>query len=335
MKTNSIRTFAVENGILIALVAIIVFFATQNPRFLSPDNLQNIVLSVAELGFVALPLAFLLMAGTIDLSLGSIASMGAVVSGMTMLSSESFVLGIVAGIAFGAFAGAINGALISFGGLNPIVITLGFLAVWAGAALTLTGGGTVYGFPQAFVDLGTSRLGPLQFQLVLLGVIVIIGAIVLNRLPIGRKVLAIGGSPRVAFLMGIRVREIKLWLFVLAGAMSGLAGVMLAAKLQAAPPTVGAGLELRALTVVLLGGVAFAGGYGRITGVLSGLIFVGVLSNGLIIIGISQFIQEIVIGLALVLAIAFDSWVRRFVRVAAEESVPAKETASASSAKKE
>lgn len=316
MTLRSVRDFAVQNGILLALVVIMIFFTVQNPNFISPANLQNIVLSVAELGFVALPLAFLLMAGTIDLSLGSIVSMGAVVSGSVMLSSGSVVLGILAGVVFGALAGAINGALISYGGLNPIVVTLGFLAVWAGAALTLTGGGTLYGYPEAFSSLGALAVGPVQLQLLMVGVLALLAAFILNRLPIGRKVLAIGGSPKVAFLMGVRVKEIKFTLFVVAGAMAGFAGVLLAAKLQASPPTVGAGLELRALTVVLLGGVAFAGGYGKITGVISGLIFVGVLSNGLVIIGVSQFLQQIVIGLALVLAIAFDSWVRRFVRAA-------------------
>lgn len=316
MTLRSVRDFAVQNGILLALVVIMIFFTVQNPNFISPANLQNIVLSVAELGFVALPLAFLLMAGTIDLSLGSIVSMGAVVSGSVMLSSGSVVLGILAGVVFGALAGAINGALISYGGLNPIVVTLGFLAVWAGAALTLTGGGTLYGYPEAFRSLGALAVGPVQLQLLMVGVLALLAAFILNRLPIGRKVLAIGGSPKVAFLMGVRVKEIKFTLFVVAGAMAGFAGVLLAAKLQASPPTVGAGLELRALTVVLLGGVAFAGGYGKITGVISGLIFVGVLSNGLVIIGVSQFLQQIVIGLALVLAIAFDSWVRRFVRAA-------------------
>lgn len=329
MNKNRIRTFFVENGILVALVVVVVFFAAQNPRFLAPTNLQNILLSVAELGFVALPLAFLVMAGTLDLSLGSIASMGAVLGGFAMLSTDSVVLGVLAGVSFGALAGAINGALISFGGLNPIVITLGFLAVWAGTALTLTGGGTLYGFPASFLELGTLRVGPVQLQLVLLAVLGIVAAAVLNRSPLGRQVLAIGGSPRVAFLMGVRVKEIKFALFVFAGAMAGLAGVMLAAKLQASPPTVGSGLELKALTVVLLGGVAFAGGYGRIVGVISGLVFVGVLSNGLIIIGVSQFIQQIVIGLALVIAIAFDSWVRRFVRFSAQVEKPAKKPVSA------
>jgi ribose/xylose/arabinose/galactoside ABC-type transport system permease subunit len=325
MNKQNVRTFLVENGILVALLGILVFFTTQNANFIAPTNLQNILLSVAELGFIALPLAFLVMAGTLDLSLGSIASMGAVLSGFVMLSTESVTLGVLAGVAFGAIAGAINGALISFGGLNPIVITLGFLAVWAGAALTLTGGGTVYGFPASFLELGTFRLGPVSLQLVLLGVLGLVAAIVLNRLPLGRQVLAIGGNPRVAFLMGVRVKQIKFGLFVFAGAMAGLAGVMLAAKLQASPPTVGSGLELRALTVVLLGGVAFAGGYGRIAGILSGLVFVGVLSNGLIIIGVTQFLQEIVIGFALVIAIAFDNWVRRFVRASVDDSKPKKE----------
>jgi ribose/xylose/arabinose/galactoside ABC-type transport system permease subunit len=311
MNPNRIKVLIVDNGIVLALVVAVVFFGVKNSGFLTLGNLQNILLNIAELGLVALPLAFLVMAGSIDLSLGSIASVSAIVSGQIMLSSGSTIAGIGAGLAFGALAGAINGALVSYGGLNPIVITLGFLAVWGGVALYLTGGASLYGFPQAFIDLGTFSIGPVQMQVALLALTVIASWFVLNRMPLGRQVLAIGGNERVAFLMGIPVKRVRFSLHVVAGVFAALAGVLLAAKLQASPPTVGQGMELKALTVVLLGGVAFAGGIGRIGGVVAGLLFFGVLQNGLIIVGVSQFLQSVTIGLALVVAVILDGSVRK------------------------
>ena len=136
----------------------------------------------------------------------------------------------------------------------------------------------------------------------------------LNRRPFGREVLAIGGNERAAYLMGVRVRSVRMRLFVFTGMLAALAGIMLAAKLQAATPTVGVGMEVQALTVVLLGGVAFEGGIGRISGVVLGLLFVGVLRNGLVIAGVSQFLQTILIGLTLVVAVALDSSIQRIVR---------------------
>lgn len=311
MNLHRIKILVIDNGIVIALIIAIVFFGWKNTGFLTIGNLENILLNITELGLIALPLAFLVMAGSIDLSLGSIASVGGIVSGQVMLSSGSVVMGIACGLLFGALAGSINGSLVSFAGLNPIVITLGFLAIWGGIALYLTGGASLYGFPEGFIELGTFAIGPVQIQVVLLLVAIGVSWFVLNRSSFGRQVLATGGNERAAFLMGIPVKRVRFLLYLVAGTCSALAGVLLAAKLQASPPTVGQGMELKALTVVLLGGVAFAGGIGRIGGVVAGLLFFGVLQNGLIIVGVSQFLQSVTVGLALVVAVILDGSVRK------------------------
>lgn len=317
MNAPRLKILLAENGTIVVLLALIAVISAMNPRFLQPTNLMTVVLSVAEIGLIALPLAFLVMSGSIDLSVGSIASLAAVISAMTMQATGNIWLGFAAAVVAGVVAGAINGLLIEYGGLNPLVVTLGFMNVWAGIALFLSNGRTITGFTPDSRDLGQFALfGVLSLPLLLLIAAVVAAWGVLNRRPFGKQVLASGGNARAAYLMGIDVRFVRMRLFLVSGACAALAGVLLTIKLQAASPTVGAGLEFSALTVVLLGGVAFEGGHGRISGVIAGLLFVGVLRNGLVLLGVSQFLQTVFIGATLVLAISFDKSIQRILKKA-------------------
>lgn len=308
-----LRLMLVQNGVLIALILLIVLFAVVNPRFLSVANLQTIVLQISELGLIALPVAFLIMQANVDLSVGSVATLSAVAGGLAMVGSGSPIVGILVGIGVGALAGLLNGALISVLGLNSFVVTLGFMSAWGGLALFLTNGKTISGLPTAFTDLGSLTLFGVRIQIILLVLAVIIAWYALNHTTRGREILAVGGNLRASQLMGLKVHRIRVTTYVVTGAVSGFVGLMLAAKLGAVSPVVGEGMELSALTVVLLGGVAFEGGSGRIRSVLYGLVFVGVLNNGLVILGISAYIQTILVGLTLVLAVALDRGIQQAV----------------------
>jgi ribose/xylose/arabinose/galactoside ABC-type transport system permease subunit len=176
----------------------------------------------------------------------------------------------------------------------------------------MNGGKTVAGLPESFVNLGLIRVFGIPLEIIILVVVIIYGVLVLNRMPYGRVLFAIGGNRKAAFLMGIPIERAQFLMFVQVGLASSLAGLMLASKLAAATPITGAGLEISALTVVLLGGVAFTGGMGRISGVIAGLFFVGVLRNGLVVTGTSQFLQQVLLGLTLVVAVAIDDTIRRF-----------------------
>ena len=309
-----IKARAAENGLLVALVALVAVFAAINPRFISLGNVEAILLQIAEIGLVALPVAFVVMMGCADLSVGSIASCSAVTAALVMTSTGSKILGILAGLAFGVFAGAVNGILVAYFHLNTLVVALAFLSVWGGLALLLTQGKTVAGLPKDFTVFGTFRVGFVPIQILLLVVGIAVAWWLLNHTAKGREVLAVGGSSRAAHLMGVGVRSTRFQVFVVTGALSAVSGMMLAAKLAAASPTIAAGTELTVLTVVLLGGVAFEGGVGRIGGVVVGLLFIGVLRNGLVIFGVSPYIQTILVGLVLVFAVAMDRSVQRLVR---------------------
>ncbi|MEV8273059.1 ABC transporter permease [Microbacterium sp. NPDC077184] len=320
-----------QNGVLAALLALIAVFTIINPRFFSIGNGVTVLSQIVELGIIALPVAFVVMMGCADLSVGAIASCGAVIAGLVMVATGSALLGVGAGLAFGVFAGAVNGFLVAYLNLNTFVVTLGFLSVWGGLALLLTGGTTITGLPAAFTSFGTFSILGVPIQIIVLVVAAVAAWYLLNRTSVGKQILAIGGNSRAAHLMGVRVRRTRLGVFVVTGALSAVSGMMLAAKLTAVSPTVGQGMELAALTVVLLGGVAFEGGVGRISGVLSGLLFFGVLKNGLVIAGVSAFLQTVFIGLTLVLAVALDrsiqqavrrAWRARSVQETSAETVP-------------
>jgi ribose/xylose/arabinose/galactoside ABC-type transport system permease subunit len=314
MNLRSIQYFVARNGTLFGAILLALFFYYWNANFLSFANMRNIGEALSALGVVAIPLAMLVIAGAIDLSVGSVASLSGVVAATVMVSTGSVMLGIAAGLLVGVVTGALNGLLVSYFKFNPIVITLGAMSVWGGMALQLTGGRTISGLPEAFTGLSLIRIGGIPMEIFVLGAAVVYGIVVLGYLPYGRRLRAIGGSNRAAFLMGVPVERVQFWMFVQVGVAASLAGVMLASKLAAATPITGQGLELNALTVVLLGGVAFAGGVGRMSGVLAGLLFVGVLRNGLIFMNTSQFLQQVLVGLTLIVAIVFDETVSKFAR---------------------
>jgi ribose/xylose/arabinose/galactoside ABC-type transport system permease subunit len=316
MNLGHVKLFLARNGIFLALVALIALFSALNRNFLSFTNGQNILMQASELGLIALALGFLVMAGTIDLSVGSVASAAAVTAGMVMSSTGSLPLGLAAGLGMGLLAGAINGFLVAYLGLNSFVVTLGALSVWAGLALLVTGGKTITrsSLPESFRAIGTAKLGPVPLQIVLLVLAVAAAWYVLNHTAFGKQILAVGGSQRAARLMGINVPRVRFTLFVLSGVVAALAGILLAAKVQSASPTIGVGMELDALTVVLLGGIAFEGGVGRISGIVAGLLFFRVLRAGLVFLQASPFLQTVLVGCTLILAVALDSSIQRVIK---------------------
>ncbi|CAG7605426.1 ABC transporter permease [Leucobacter soli] len=316
MNAERLKIFVAKNGIFLALIVLIAVFSILRPNFFSFANGQSILMQATELGLIAIPAAFLIMSGTIDLSVGSVASAAAITGGMAMSATGSTLLGFAAAVVTGVVAGALNGFLVSYLRLNSFVVTLGALSVWGGFALLLSSGKTIprSELPDAFRAIGTFKVGPIPIQIIALIVVVLLGWYVLNHTKFGKQVRAIGGNERAARLMGIDVKRSRFLLFVASGAFAALAGMFLSAKVQSANPTIGSGLELEALTVVLLGGVAFEGGVGRISGVVAGLLFFRVLRAGLVFLQASPFLQTILVGATLIVAVGLDSSIQKMIR---------------------
>lgn len=335
LNLGRLKILLAQNGIFLAMIIVALVFGAINPRFLSVGNLLTILQQIAELGVLSFPVAFVVMMGCADMSVGSVASLAAVLGGTVMVRTHSIAFGIIAALLFGFVAGLINGLLVAYMQLNTFVVTLGFLSVWGGLAMFMTNGTTVTNLPMPFFMFGSTKVVGIPVQIIILAVVIAAAWYLLNRMAKGKEILAIGGNRRAAYLMGLNVKRTQMLVLAFSGLFAALVGMLLTAKLGAASPSVGSGLELQALTVVLLGGVAFEGGSGRISGVLAGLLFIGVLQNGLVILGVSAYLKTVFTGAVLVIAVMLDKSIQNIIKSAWKDVIahkpgdaaqPAKET---------
>lgn len=297
------RHLAGRNALLLGLLALVLVFEFATGRLLTPSNIRGIGLDVSVLLIVAVPAALLLISGFVDLSVGSILGLGGVTAGYLM-ASEGLGPGAAVALALGAclFAGAVNGTLVALLGLSPIIVTLGTSALVFGITRSITSL-PMSGFPDSFRFLGSGRILEIPVQALIAVLVVVLGVVVATRTPVGRHVYAIGANREAAFLSGLRVRLVPMLLYVTVAAAACLGGLITAARLNSASPgTMGVGFEITVLTALLLGGTSFFGGRGSISGVVIGVIFLGVLQNGLALLGIPAFWQSIATGTVLVLA---------------------------------
>lgn len=295
----------------IATVALMVLFATQSDAFLTIGNLRGIALQSAATIALAVPTAMLLMSAGIDLSIGSTLAVSGVVAGI-FWQQDQVLLGLMAGLAAGASVGLVNGSLVSLVGLNPIVVTLGTLAIGRGIAQVLAGN-PIFQFPDAVVQFGSGSLAGVPNLVWVAVTVVLAGMFTLNRLPFGKHLVAVGVNQRAAYLAGLPVKTIKLSLYVATGIGAAIAGMMLASRFNSAPGgTLGVGTELLVLTAVLLGGVPFTGGRGAIWRVVVGVLLLGILRNGLVLLNVSSEAAQIVLGAVLIIAATLELFRQRW-----------------------
>jgi ribose/xylose/arabinose/galactoside ABC-type transport system permease subunit len=307
---NLLRGDVVVNNILVvSLLLIIVFFSLQSNAFLTASNFSVILTNYAAIGVVVAVMAILVIAGHVDLSVGSNIGFSGTLTALSITTwgappSIAMLIGLIAG----AVTGAVNGVLCGILRFSPIIVTLGMLSLLRGVTLLIYPK-EVYGLGDTFFYIGNGRFLGIP---VLLWVVA--GAFVLSILFIsttvwGRYVYAIGVNPQAAFLAALPIRGVLFGLYVATGAAAGIAGVLLVARLDGSSPgSLGLQMELQALTIILLGGVAFAGGRGRILGVVTAWIFLGVLENGLTLLNVSPFVQLVASGLALMFAASLDAF---------------------------
>lgn len=311
-----------EAGIGVALVALVAVFAMLSPIFLTANNLTNIFTQISINVILAVGMTFVILIGGIDLSVGSVMAFCAVVAG-TVLKIEgldtgmAIALALVASIAVGAVCGLANGAISAVWAIPSFIVTLGMLNIARGAALQWTQARSIYEFPDAFNNFGSATvLGVPAIFLVALA-LVAMGWFVLNRTVFGRLIYAIGNNEEAVRLAGHPVRFYKIAAFVICGAAVGVGAVIYMTRLTIASPISGIGFELNAIAAVIIGGTSLSGGRGSIIGTLLGACIIGVLANGLILIGMSDFLRQMVTGLVIILAVVMDAYRARLTRGAA------------------
>jgi erythritol transport system permease protein len=314
---------------LVALALLVVVFSSLSPAFLTQGNLVMLAKHVALNAILALGMTFVVLSGGIDLSVGSIAGLAGMTAGC--LLHDGLVLRplgvvvyfsapsvIVIGLLVGVAVGALNGLLVVRARVAPFIATLGTLYVARGAALLLSGGAT---FPNlvgradlgntGFTLLGTGTFLRLPAPTWIMAVLGAAFAFVAARTPFGRRVYAVGDNERAAALVGIRVARVRLAVYMISGFCAALTGLIIASQLQAAHPATGATFELSAIAAVVLGGTSLSGGRGSIGGTLVGAFVIGVLSDGLVLLGVSEFWQIVIKGIVIVVAVVVDQLASR------------------------
>ena len=308
-----------DAGIGVALLVLIAFFSATSEHFLTANNITNILTQVTINLILAVGMTFVILIGGIDLSVGSILALGAVVAGKAIslpgLDPWALIaLALMAGVAAGVACGLVNGLVSAWWALPSFIVTLGMLNIARGAALWISDARTIYSFPPAFNALGSqSVLGvPLVF-LVALG---IVGAawFVLRQTVFGRLLYALGNNEEAVRLAGHDVLRLKVAAFAISGLTAGIAAVVYMARLNISSPIAGIGFELNAIAAVIIGGTSLSGGRGSVLGTLMGAIIIGVLANGLILLGLSDFMRQMITGVVIIVAVVIDHYRERLTR---------------------
>ena len=300
-------------GLWIFIAALVLFFATTTPGFFSSTNALNVLRQMSVLAIAAFGSSFVIFSGGLDLSIGSNAALSGVLAAMAARAIAfpgSSVVGWLLGILVGALFGFVNSQIVIRLRISPIITTLGTLTVGRGLALLLTGGVSLFGVPESFQGLGRGFVIPgiLPFPVVVMAALLAIAWIALRRTTFGLYVYAIGGNEEAARLSGVPVNRVKVGVYVIGGALAGLAGVVLASQLGSGQAASSEGLELDVITAIVLGGASIAGGQGTIAGTLAGVLIISLLANGMNILNVPPFYQRIVTGLALLIAVAIDQF---------------------------
>lgn len=293
-------------GPTLALGLMFFIYSVASPHFLTPGNITNVLVQSAPLLILASGQTFALLMGGLDLSQGSIISLVSVVTA-TIMMNYGIVPAAVIGLASGILVGLANGLLIGRARIQPFIVTLGMLYMIAGAALVVSGGSTVFGLPQPDVDIffwfGGGFIGPFPVPLIIAFILVAIAYFVLTRTPIGRHIYAIGGSEQVALMSGINVARTKIFIYVMSGTFAAIAGFLLSGRVISGQPLLGSGdLLLQSIGAVIIGGTSIFGGRGGVLRTVLGVLVIAFMVNGLNLLAISTFTQQVIVGAIIILS---------------------------------
>jgi ribose/xylose/arabinose/galactoside ABC-type transport system permease subunit/ABC-type branched-subunit amino acid transport system ATPase component len=292
-------------GLALVAVGLIVLFSLLNAAFFSLDNFVVIGVNSTSILIAVLGTSALLIAGYVDLSIGSMVALIGIITAKVAVLTGSAVLAVGVGLGLGFLLGLLNGFLVRRLSISPLIVTLAMLALYGGLAFVVSST-AVYGFPPGLLELGRGKLFGIQFTVLVAVSVFIIGAFILTSTVTGLRIYAIGGDPRAAELCGIPVGRTVVGLYAANGLLIGLVAVLIAGRLGSITPTIGVRFELDVLTAAILGGVAFSGGAGRPFGIAIGVATIGILNAGLIFVGLQSWWQSIAVGFMLLLALTAD-----------------------------
>jgi ribose/xylose/arabinose/galactoside ABC-type transport system permease subunit len=301
-----------ETGIALVVIVMMTFLSLSTPYFLTPGNLAIVARQIALAAIIAMGMTLVILMGGIDLSVGSVVSITSVMVGVVMVGMKMPIwIAILAGILVGAVVGLINGMLIVKTRVPSFIITLGMMGLARGAALVITKGSTISGLPSAYLTLGQGFVFTfIPIPVVIAVVLAVIVHIILSRTTFGRRIYLVGSNEEAALLSGINVNRMKVLIFMLCSALAAVEAVIETSRMSTAQPASGVGYELTAIGAVIIGGASLLGGEGTILGTMLGAILLGLITNGLILLGVSAYWQQVFSGTIIILAVALDTWRR-------------------------
>lgn len=313
---RSAIAFLNRYGTILFLALVCAFFTSQSVHFLSVANLFNILTDVSIYGIVAVGMTFVIITAGVDLAVGAtlaFATMAAAwlvnLSGLHI--GPSWLVALAASVLVGTVVGYIHGKATTALGVPAFITTLGGMTIWRGGTMLINDGGPISGFDEGLRQWGTGTVAGLPVPVAVFVLVCLIGYVIQHYTRFGRQIYAVGGNAEAARLTGIDVKAVEVSVYVGVGLLSGLAGFLLMARLNAAEAVAGLSYELRVIASVVIGGASLSGGVGGIGGTIVGALLIGVLANGLVMMGVNAYYQQIVIGVIIVLAVAFDTYAKR------------------------
>ncbi|KON66755.1 ABC transporter permease [Peribacillus butanolivorans] len=295
-------------GPLLALILLFIVITVLNPSFMEPNNILNLLRQTSINALIAFGMTFIILTGGIDLSVGSILALSSALMAGMMVSGLDPILAILVGVLLGTLMGVINGILVSKGKMAPFIVTLATMTIFRGLTLVYTDGKPITGIgdSELFQMLGRGYFLGLPVPAVVMIIAFFILWFLLHKTSFGRKTYAIGGNEKASRISGIKVDRVKVAIYGLAGTMAAIAGAILTSRLNSAQPTAGQSYEMDAIAAVVLGGTSLSGGKGRLFGTLVGVLIIGTLNNGMNLLGVSSFYQQVVKGAVILVAVLLD-----------------------------
>lgn len=295
-------------GPLVGLIIFAIILAFINDNFFTLNNMLNLLRQVSVNALIAFGMTFVILTAGIDLSVGSTLALGSVLTAGLLTSGMDPILAVIIGLLIGFALGAVNGLIITKGRVAPFIATLATMTIYRGATLVYTDGTPITGLSDsmAFEMIGKGYFFGIPFPVIIMIVAFFILYFVQKKTVFGRQVYAVGGNEDAARLSGIKTDGVKIWVYSITGMLAVLAGIIITSRLDSAQPTAGTSYELDAIAAVVIGGTSLAGGRGRIVGTLIGALIIGVISNGLNLLNVSSFYQQIVKGTIILIAVLFD-----------------------------
>lgn len=307
MKTLNVKQFVKKYAIYLVLLALIIIFSIASPQFLRVSNIVNVVRQASMLGIASVGMIFVMIIGGIDLSVGSMVTFVNIIVAYFMVNmGMNPVLASLVGIGASTLIGFFNGWVVANIKIPPLIVTLATQIIFEGWAYIIAGGMPIFGFPKSFAVLGQGYVGIIPIPVILMVICLIAGSFILNKTFFGRHFYAVGSNAEASELSGVRVKRVHYLAYSLCGFFAGLSGVVMLSRTNSGQVTAGQGFEFDVISALVLGGVSVTGGAGSISCAVAGILIMQILSNGFVLCGISTYLQMVIKGCVLLVAVGFD-----------------------------